>query len=211
MRGAVQRKQRWPKGAFPEKYRWDAVERRLAGAWDDARRAEVLAIALGLGLEPRADFDDPYVRLLARGDGAPVDLRALREAIVDREVVAVEWLPPERDDARAGVALVASADPVDALVAIGTAGPQRGIGTAAVVRFVLAVRALAAVSIEALGEDRMRLAIAPRPAETGREEPARVIAERVLQLCQGMARAGTTADELEARMARDGTLELDWL
>ncbi|MDQ3031767.1 MAG: hypothetical protein M3Y87_05070 [Myxococcota bacterium] len=201
----MQRPQRWPKGAFPEKYRWEAVERRLAGAWDDPRRQDALAILEARGLRAFAGHDDPYLRVFETDDEGTLELAAIREALAEHPVFAVEWLDPERVDDRRRIAVVASADPVDAVVAIGVAGPKRGIGNAAVVRFVIALRALSRCTIDAIGEDRMRVTIVPRDDDT-----ARSIAERVLQLCQGMATAGTTPDALVSRMTTEHALELDW-
>jgi hypothetical protein len=134
-----------------------------------------------------------------------IDWLSLRNKTSAEPIFVFEWLPPEPIDGPIKIGAVASADPIDAAVAMGVAGPQQGIGTAAVVRFLLALRAYAEYSIEALGDDFVRLEISPRD-----ENAAIAVAERVLELCKGMARSGTSAETLVARMMNDHVLELDW-
>lgn len=201
----MQRPQRWPKGAFPEKYRWDAVEARLASAWDEPERHAALELLAARGFVPFAGHVDPYVRVFEREGHAAIELASLRETLSAHAVFVFEWLPPEREDTRPRVAVIGSVDPLAAVVAVGVAGPAQGIGTAAVVRFVIALRALSRMTIDALGEDRMRLSIEPRDEET-----ALVIARRVLQLCPSIGRAGATPETLAARMSSERVLELDW-
>ncbi len=132
-------------------------------------------------------------------------MRSLQNRLRDEPVFVFEWLAPEPEDDRIKLGVVASADPIDAVVAVGVAGPQQGIGTAAVVRFLLALRAYAEYSIVSLGDDFVRLEISPRD-----EAAAIAVAERVLELCKGMARSGANVDQLKSRMIDDHVLELDW-
>lgn len=194
---------RWPKGPFPARYRWDAVAQRLAEAWNAPARAGVERALAALGLARCADHDDPFVRIFVPGAAeTPVDLAAARAALAASDVYAFRWFAPERTACALG--LVASADPIDATVAVGAAGPRWGIGTAAIVRFLVALRSFAIFDVDVIAEDRLAMAIAPRDASC-----ALRIAERVLRICPPLARS-SCADELARAMMRDRRLDLDY-
>lgn len=194
-------KQRWPKGPFPEKYKWEPVEARLAGAWDDPRRQDAIAALERAGWRAHEGHDDPYLRVLVQ-DGA-VDLAAARATIAGAPLYAFRWRGPERALPEA-LGLVASADPVDAVVAVGVAGPRHGVGTAALVRFLVSLRSYARYDLDELSEDRLSMTIVPRD-----EEIAEMIGERVLNVCPPRARAGQSAEDVAREMRETGRLTLD--
>jgi hypothetical protein len=187
--------QRWPKGPFPEKYRFATAEPRLIGAWDDARRAAVPAILAGLGLALDEAYEDPYLRRYV-GEGA-IDLPAVRAALAGCEVIAFRH--------RDALGVVATGDPIDAVIAVGVAGPEEGTGLPTVVRFLLMLRGFARWDIEALEDDRIAMVIAPKSAEH-----ALRIAERVLEICGPLARSGADAQTLARRMIDSARLEISW-
>lgn len=184
---------RWPKGPFPEKYRWAAVEARLAGAWEP--RAGALD---ALGLAPRAGWDDPYVRLF-EGD----DLAAARAALAEQDLFAFRWRGSERAGTAGerAIGVVPSRDPIVAVIAVGVAGPQHGIGTAALVRFLAVLRAFAAWEIEELGEDALTMRIVPASDDAGLR-----IAERARQICPPLM--AIEPQLLADRIAREQRLEI---
>jgi hypothetical protein len=193
---------RWPKGPFPERYKLAAVERRLEGAW--ATRGEALARVAALGLAPRRGWDDPWVRILV----GPASLEGVRAALgEDGGVFAFRWVGTERAGCagETGVGLVASADPIDAAVAVGVAGPEHGIGTAAIVRFLAALKGFASFGVDTLGEEHLGIALRPKSRDA-----ARSIAARCLHLCPPLVAARTDVEELAERMERTGRLELVW-
>lgn len=204
MKHWVERRRGWPKGAYPEKYRWRSVEARLEHAWTSEHGQRALSMIDRRGLAAFEALSDPYVRVFETAKPA-LDCASLRAELRGEPVFIFEWVPPPTVDDDIKLGVVASADPLDAVVAVGVAGPGQGIGTAAVIRFLLALRGHAEFAIDALGEDSIRLSIGPRD-----DAAALAIAERVLELCKGMARAGASADSLVRRMLSDHTLTLDW-
>jgi hypothetical protein len=193
---------RWPKGPFPDKYRFDAVAQRLTGAFEAPERKAALEELRAAGWLPLAANDDPFVRLFEGEAG--LDLVALRAQLAPRGLLPFRWSASPRDPAlaRARLGLVASADPIDAVVAVGVAGPEHGIGTAALVRFLAALRSFAGWEIESLGEDRLELTLRPRNSDA-----ALRIAERALRICPPL-KARTTAVALTSEIAREERLEL---
>lgn len=188
---------RWPKGPFPEKYRWDAVAARL-----DAAHAELEAaieIARGLGLAPRDGWKDPYLAI-----HAPAPLLEVRRALAERAVLAFEWWGSERagTGGERGIGIVANRDPILAAIAVGVAGPQHGIGTAAIVRFLAALPSFASIDVDGIGEDSIGIALMPRS-----DDAALRIAERVRQICPPIARA-IDARALADRIVREQRLEI---
>jgi hypothetical protein len=195
---------RWPKGAFPERYRFDAVARRLAGALEDPARRAAMAALEAEGFRAHPAGDDPLVRLF---EGvAPPALPALRARVAPAPIVLFRYCPSPRDPTLASACLgvVGSDDAVDAAVAVGVAGPEHGIGTAAIVRFLVALRSFAAWEIEGLGESRITLALAPRSAEA-----ALRIAEQALRICPPL-RGRIAPQALAEAMRSEHTLDLDY-
>lgn len=188
---------RWPKGPFPERYRWAAVEARLVGAWD-ARGAAIAALE-ARGMTARAGWDDPYVRLFT---GA-LDLAGARAAVAEHDVFAFRWQGSERagTGGEHAIGLVPSRDPIVAAIAVGVAGPQHGIGTAAIVRFLVALRSFAALDIEEIAEDAIGMRIVPHGPDA-----ALRIAERVRHVCPPMT--AVAAEELADRMVREERLRV---
>lgn len=186
---------RWPKGPFPEKYRWATVEARLIGAWD-ARPGALDA----LGLAPREGWDDPYVKLF-EGD----DLPAARAALTEHEVFAFRWRGSERAGTAGerAIGVVPARDPIVAVIAVGVAGPQHGIGTAALVRFLAVLRAFAAWEIEELGEDALTMKLVPHS-----EDATLRIAERARQICPPLV--AIEAPALAERIAREQRLSIEY-
>jgi hypothetical protein len=200
---------RWPKGPFPERYRFAAIEARLATAWDaPARRA--LLDALGAeGLVPVDGWEDPWLRLFEAGALARARLGALRDAAADVATTLFVWSPPARSrrvapDRTLVLGVVPTADPADALGAVGVAGPIHGIGMPAIVRFVVTLRSFASFEIEEMGEDRLVLTLrAKDPGHLPR------IAERMTQLCPPLAKRAHV-EELARELEASGRLVLDW-
>jgi hypothetical protein len=197
---------RWPKGPFPERYRFAAVQARLGAGWD-AERAQALASLVG-GLEALGP-DDPWVRLYRLRDEGAVDRRALRTSARERGLTAFDWIAParaRRDGAapEGVVGFAPSGDLVEAVSAVGVAGPMHGIGLPAVVRFLVTLRSFARHDVLAMGEDCLVLELAPR------DEDALVrVAERVLRICPPLARS-STADEVAHTVRDTGILRMDW-
>ncbi len=210
---------RWPKGPFPEKYRFDAVAARLDGAWSLGPTSALVAALGGPGGWVDEAYDDPYVRVFGRAAATSADdgawLRDARSLAVDSGCHVFVWSPPDRGgrgdgrmadtDAPMRLGVVASADPIDAIVACGVAGPAQGVGLTTVVRFVATLRSFATLDVDTIGEDRLGMTLAPRSVTA----PSR-IAERALQVCPGLVRSVGRAEDLEARMAQTGRLDLDW-
>jgi len=188
---AKQHGSRWPRGPFPLKYAWAAVEARLAAEPPIAESLAGLGLALGEGHD-----DEPYYAVAA-GPGA-VDLPALRARVAGRRISVFRWAPdPER------VVLVASPDPMDAVVAVGVAGPHQGVGNRAVVRFLVHLRAFARIDLDTLGEAALSLSCVPEGPEA-----AERIAERALQLCPALASVGVGG--LASALSTSGRLDLAW-
>jgi hypothetical protein len=204
---------RWPKGPFPERYRFGVVEARLRGAWDDPLRVALLARLAREGLAPVEGEDDPWLRLFAPraegpdGEAAGRALAAARELAKGAACLAFAWGPPARERARGEsgvVGVVPTADPVDALSAVGVAGPKHGIGMPALVRFLVTLRSFARFEIVVMGEDRLELTLA-----TTSEEALARVAERVTHLCPPLARRSDPT-AIAATIRETGLLVLDW-
>jgi hypothetical protein len=167
------------------------VEKRLAGAWS-VRDVEPVLAAHGLAREE--GDDDPFYRVLrARGE---IDLEVLRSALAPLRTAAFRGVVPGT------LVIVPSADPIDAIVAVGVAGPRDGVGTRAVVRFAIHLRSFATVTIDEIGESKLGMRVVPRdPGAAAR------IAERVRQICPSLP---WTAAELAACMLETGRLDLAW-
>ncbi len=186
----------WPKGPFPERYRWPAVESRLRGAWASDERAAALVALAERGCVAAVGDDDEFVRALELPPG--VDASALRAELTAAGVFAFELERVDVEEVALG--LVASADPLDALVAVGVASPEHGIGNAAIVRFAKALGAFARWEIRRLGESRALLGVTARD----RDDALR-IADRARHICPPLASrdAASLADELDATRALD--------
>jgi hypothetical protein len=181
---------RWPKGPFPEKYRSRAVHDRLANAWSAPTSIAALDRVRELGLSPHPRHADPFVKLF-RGP-------MYEELRVLSGVTALAWLSSTRDDVVLAadapmIVMLATADPIEALVLVGIGGPQYGIGNAAIARFLTTLRSFARYGIEAIGEERIELSITPRD-----EAAARLIADRIRHVCPPLAR--TDVDALSAEL-----------
>jgi hypothetical protein len=209
MRTTAPHPPRWPKGPFPDKYRFDAVEKRLHGAWAGFGAADALAKIAARGLVPHPAHEDPYVRLFVAPLGG-LDVREVRTELAGLPVLAFRFATSARDDlvtdaSGTVLGLAATIDPIDAVVAVGTAGPRHGIGTAAIVRFLATLKTFAKWQPEDIGEERLRFSLTPKE-----EDGAGRIAERVLKICPPLARSGVTVDALADRIRETGELDLDW-
>ncbi|AKF09717.1 hypothetical protein [Sandaracinus amylolyticus] len=193
---------RWPKGPFPDKYRWETIEARLAGGWDDPRRRTLVDALEARGWRAMEGHDDPYLRVVIREGASEEELDALRALARDAGTFAFRWRAHDR---REGIGLVASGDPVDAVAAVGVAGPQHGVGTAAIVRFLVSLRSFARYELEELADDRVAMRIEPRD-----EEIARMIGERVPHVCPPRARRAQTGAQIAEEMRTTGRLVLDY-
>lgn len=195
---------RWPKGPFPERYRFPVVEARLATAW--STREEAFA-ELVQGLEPLGP-EDPWLRLRrAPDDTTPRD--ALRQQAAEAAITAFTWIAPARtrgqdSDAPSVVGFVPTADLVDAVTAVGVAGPLHGIGMPAIVRFLVTLRTFAAFEIAAMGEDCLELALRPKS-----DDALTRISERVLRICPSLARRADAAS-VAASIRESARLRLEW-
>ena len=197
----------WPKGPFPARYTARAVLARLDGAWADDPRRDGLERVRALALEAHPAHRDPIVVVLV-GDA---DLASVRAALASAPITAFRWRPGRCDDRmRANVTptcvgFCPSADPIDALVGVGVASPQHGIGTTALVRFVTTLKGLAhGVSIDELGEDALGLTLIPKSGVA-----ALRIAARARELCAPLA---ARADDATLGRTIEGThtLALSW-
>lgn len=199
---------RWPKGPFPERYRFAAVEARLVAAWTDPRRAALWTELMSEGLVSVGP-EDPWVRLFHVPDASgSTALASLRARALEAGATAFEWCPPrkERESTSASVVLglVPSAEPAEAISAMGVAGPIHGIGLPALVRFLVTLRTFARFEIQAMGEDRLELTL------VARDEPTlERIAERVLHLCPPLARRSSAA-AVASDIRESGRLVMDW-
>jgi len=199
---------RWPKGPFPERYRFAAVESRLANAWSEPRRAALLGELASAGLVS-AGPDDPWVRLFELpANGAESAIEELRARAREAGATAFVWCPPRKErelaSLRPVIGLVPSAEPAEAISAVGVAGPLHGIGLPALVRFLVTLRSFARFEIQAMGEDRLELSL------TARDEPTlERIAERVLHLCPPLARR-SSAEAVARDIRETGRLVMDW-
>lgn len=200
---------RWPKGPFPERYRFAAVEARLEHAWDEPDRKAFFARLEAKGfelLEPR----DPWVRVVRSPD--LTTFASLRDEAQAARCTAFLWVLPGRtraashrlhDEVGRLLGVVPTEDLVDAVSAVGVAGPSHGIGLSTVVRFLVTLRSFARFGVDAMGEDRLDLDIAAK-----NELAAERIAERVLRICPPLARQASRQDVVE--MIRRGRLSMDW-
>jgi hypothetical protein len=200
---------RWPKGPFPERYRFAAIEARLATAWDEPARRALLATVAAAGVTPFSTWHDPWLHLFEASALETAREQALREEAARASSTLFVWSPPARARREPGprprvLGLVPTADPADALGAVGVAGPTHGIGMPAIVRFVVTLRSFADYAIEEMGEDRLVLRLRPRdPSSLPR------IAERMTHLCPPLARRASV-DEIADALAMSGRLVLDW-
>lgn len=199
---------RWPKGPFPERYRFAMVEARLVDAWAEPRRAALLVELESGGLTALGP-EDPWVRLFAWPDDRDAaELARIRLRAREAGATAFVWCAPrkERDVARSHgvIGLVPSAEPAEAISAIGVAGPIHGIGLPALVRFLVTLRSFGRFEIEAMGEDRLELSLVPKD-----EVALQRVAERVLHLCPPLART-SSADAVAHGIRESGRLVMDW-
>lgn len=201
---------RWPKGPFPERYRFGVVEARLRDAWEEPARVALLARLTDDGLTLLEGEDDPWLRLFAlpsREGRVDEDALALVRTLArEASCLAFAWCAPARERGRGAgvVGVVPTSDPVDALSAVGVAGPNHGIGMPALVRFLVTLRSFARVELVAMGEDRLELALDPAS-----EEALSRIAERVTHLCPPLARTSDPV-AIAASIRESGRLVLDW-
>ena len=198
---------RWPKGPFPERYRFAAVEARLGGAWSDDRLHALDAIARAHALAPIGP-EDPWVRLFRVPSEGHDDV-ALRASAREHGLTAFVWIAPARTrrDATAEervVGVVPSSDLVEAVTAVGVAGPVHGIGMPAIVRFLVTLRSFARYDLGAMGEDCLELGLTPRD-----EEALARIAERVLRICPPLARS-QSAEAVANTIRTTSVLRMDW-
>jgi hypothetical protein len=187
-------KEGWPKGPFPEKWTFAAVERRLAGAWDEPARAAAWQALVASGATPLPPIDDLYVRPFTAG------AERARAALVETGCTVFAHAAPGARVVPGALVALPAPDLFDALVALGVAGPHHGIGNRTIVRFLLQARPMASFRVLVAGEDLLELEM----QATGPEH-ARLLAERLPHIAPTVARDG-----LEARLARGTRLCLDW-
>ncbi len=181
----VQKKSRWPKGPFPDKWSFANVERRLVGAWQ--ARSSAWDALIASGAEPLPPLDDVYVRVFAGGSDQAID--ALRAA----GCTVHGWIEPTRTAVEGGAQVVLpTAERFDALVALGVAGPHWGIGNRAIIRFLIQARAFSSFEVLAGGEDCLVLRMHAKNADD-----AELLAERLMQLVPLLADASDLAAHLE--------------
>jgi hypothetical protein len=199
---------RWPKGPFPERYRFPAVEARLQGAWSAERESALAALVSRFGLEATGP-EDPWVRLFRVARPESLEARARRVAATEAGLTAFEWIAPARVRRDATtlalvVGIAPRSDLVEAVTAVGVAGPVHGIGMPAVVRFLVTLRSFGRYEVRAMGEDCLELELTARD-----EESLARVAERVLRICPPLARA-ESADEVASTVRASGVLRMDW-
>lgn len=205
---------RWPKVPFPDKYRFDAVSERLARG----RTTEIDELVSSLGLV-RTEVDDPLYRVVVapeettlavlRAHFAPLDatvVHTTRDALTPRDFPSsADGGGPLPPSAAMAFGIVASPDPIDAVVAIGVAGPFHGIGTATSVRFLVTLRTLAKIAIDTISESSLGLTV--RPHEDAGVD---AIADRVLHICPQWHRRGVPAERIATALRTNGRLDLGW-
>lgn len=183
----------WPKGPFPEKWGFQAVEKRLEGAWNAARErawAELLASG-ATALDP---LDDLYVRPFIGGDAAAIEaLKSAGCVVFGHAASGARILEGAR-------VVVPTTDVLDALVVIAVAGPHHGIGNRAIVRFLVQARAFATFEVQVVGEDLLVLVLSAK-----NEEGARLCADRLPHIAPTIDTAG-----LRERLLEGTPLRLDW-
>jgi hypothetical protein len=184
----------WPKGPFPEKWTFAAVEKRLAGAWDEPGRRRAWDALLSSGATPLEPTDDRFVRAFEGGT-----LEA-RDALAAAGVSVFEHAGPGAEILPGAYVALPTGDLFDALVALGVAGPHHGIGNRTIVRFLVQARPMAAFRVHVAGEDFLELEM----KATG-EESAALLADRLPHVAPNVDREGL------AERLREGTrLRLDW-
>ncbi len=197
---------RWPKGPFPERYRFAAVEARLEARWGDREQA---LRSLTSGLTPFGP-DDPWVRLflepptLSASDRRTLSRRAREEAMT-----VFAWVAPRRERREgapqpAVLGFVPATDPPDAVSAVGVAGLAHGIGLAAIVRFLAALPAFAPFEIARMGEDYLALSLTPKS-----DEALLRVAYRARLVCPPLAEEEDITRLVEA-LRTTGSLVMDW-
>ena len=195
---------RWPKGPFPEKYRCRAVHDRFTNAWTSDAGVSALARAAELGLAAHPRHDDPYVRLFTNASEAALDAMRLEPG-----VTAFRWAFGTRDDLVLEsegpmLGLAPTPDTIEALVLVGVSGPQQGIGTTAVARFLTTLRSFSKYRLEVLGEERIELSISPRDLAA-----ANLIADRMREVCPPLARAHADVGPIVSEIVA-GRFVMDW-
>lgn len=197
---------RWPKGPFPERYRFPAVEARLEGAW--ASREEAMA-SLTASLEPFGP-SDPWVRLFRASERADAEaLASIAERARGVGVTAFSWMPSRKTRGEGApradvIGFVPTIDPPDAVSAFGVAGLAHGISMAAIVRFLAALPGFASFRVVRMGEEFLALALTPK-----NDDSLLRIAHRVRHVCPPLARAEDVSPIVDAVRAT-GLLEMDW-
>ncbi len=200
---------RWPKGPFPERYRFGAVEARLASSWSDDDATRLAPITDGLALLPP---HDPWLRLYCSSALSDEAWHAsLRERARELGATAFVWIPSARErresdpaTARDVIGIVPTLDLVDAVSAVGVAGPNHGIGLPAIVRFLVTLRTFGRSEVEAMGEDAIVIRYVPRA-----DDPTARVAERVLKICPPLART-SSAEAVAAQMREHGRIRMDF-
>ncbi len=184
----------WPKGPFPEKWTFAAVQKRLDGAWDEPGRAAAWHALLASGARPLPPTDDVFVRPFAGG------LDDSRTALVEAGCTVFAHAEPGAVPVPGAFVALPTVDLFDALVALGVAGPHHGIGNRTIVRFLLQARPMASFSVLVAGEDLLELEMNARG-----EESATLLAERLPHVAPTLDRAG-----LRERLLEGTRLRLDW-
>jgi hypothetical protein len=203
---------RWPKGPFPEKYNFDRVTARVDGAWLKPECADYLARCTRIWSELDPNHD-PWLHLFRI---------TLDEAAFDAEyalaqeagVTLFRWCAPGKVRRAAMqeertlpdvIGIVPTRDVVDALSIVGASGPHYGIGMAAIVRFLVALRSFVAPRILELGEDRLALGVPGLD-----DNHALRVAYRVFDLCLPLREQHTDARSLADALLKTSVLALDW-
>jgi hypothetical protein len=184
----------WPKGPFPEKWTFAAVERRLKGAWDEPARQEAWQALLASGAAPVPPTDDLYARPFAGGTDEA------RAALLQAGCTVFEHAEPGARAVPGAFVALPAHDVFDALVALGVAGPHHGIGNRTIVRFLLQARPMARFAVRVAGEDLLELDL-----QASGEESASLLAERLPHVAPTIERA-----ELRERLLQGTRLRLDY-
>ena len=203
---------RWPKGPFPERYNFDRVTARVDGAWLLPECADYLARCTRVWSE----FDpnhDPWLHLFQASLTSEA-LDAEYASALEAGVTLFRWCAPGKvrraalQEGRvlpALIGIVPTRDVVDALSIVGASGPHYGIGMAAIVRFLVALRSFVAPRILELGEDRLVLGVPGLD-----DDHALRVAYRVFDLCLPLREAHKDPRSLADTLLATGELALDW-
>ncbi|MCS6858110.1 MAG: hypothetical protein NZM37_10405 [Sandaracinaceae bacterium] len=198
----------WPKGPFPERYRFAQVALRLDQGWTEGRKEALGWLMQKWKARPFA-FEDPWLRLVEIDGPCPIPrLREMQKEGEKEGLFVFLWIPYGKargtGDGGLRLGVVPTRDPLDAVSAVGVAGPHQGIGLMGVLRFLLMLRHFGPWHIDAMGEDAIELELIPNDALA-----AMRVADRAIVLCPALAQR-ESRESLAQALLSSHRLRLDW-